>query len=156
VGHSMGVRSACALAHLKPGWVKGLVLVDLGLAGLAGGGLGGALEKCLRILPESFETRVLAQEFLETNCPDPSIAQYLLAVATIASPRSGPLRFAFQKQALLQTLQSAAQTEISSWIREAAGRGIRVLLLRGGASRVWSRKDYLAAQEMFSDSPKIQ
>ena len=43
VGHSMGVRSACALAHLKPDWVCGLVLVDLGFSGAAGGGLGDGL-----------------------------------------------------------------------------------------------------------------
>ena len=30
VGHSMGVRSACGAAFLKPEWVRGLVLVDLG------------------------------------------------------------------------------------------------------------------------------
>src|SRR4051794_24138173 len=32
IGHSMGVRTACAAAHLRPEWVRGLVLVDLGFS----------------------------------------------------------------------------------------------------------------------------
>src|SRR5688572_25996558 len=38
IGHSMGVRSACGYAKLAPDAVSGLVLVDLGFSGVAGGG----------------------------------------------------------------------------------------------------------------------
>jgi pimeloyl-ACP methyl ester carboxylesterase len=51
VGHSMGVRTACAVAHLRSELVSGLVLVDLGLEGPAGGGLGDTLSKFLGELP---------------------------------------------------------------------------------------------------------
>ena len=48
IGHSMGVRTACAAAHLKPEWIQGMVLVDLGFAGPAGGGLGEDLARFLQ------------------------------------------------------------------------------------------------------------
>lgn len=147
IGHSMGVRTACAVAHLKPDWVRGLVLVDLGLEGLAGGGLGESLARFIRILPESFPSREAARTFMSENCPDGSIAQYLMAVS-VARPVDvgGGVTFPFDHSALLRTIEAARGTSIREWVVEAAKRGIPVLLLRGERSRVWSREDFEAAR----------
>lgn len=143
VGHSMGARTACALAELKPEWIRGLVIVDLGLDGLAGGGLGESLAQFIRILPEHFKSREEARAFMHSHCPDPSIGQYLLAVATLApSTEGGGLRFPFDHQALLDTIEAARGTSLRPWVFNAASRGIPVLALRGEQSRVWSRAKF--------------
>jgi 2-(acetamidomethylene)succinate hydrolase len=143
VGHSMGARTACALAELRPEWIRGLVIVDLGLDGLAGGGLGESLAKFIQILPDQFKNRDEAREFMRSHCPDPSIAQYLMAVATLTPPaEGGALRFPFSHQALLKTIDAARGTSLRPWILNAATRGIPVLALRGETSRVWSKESF--------------
>lgn len=143
VGHSMGVRTACALAHLRPEWVQGLVLVDLGMDGLAGGGLGETLGTFIRKLPERFETREQARTYMNAHCPDASIAQYLMAVS-VAGPADagGGIRFPFDHSALLRTIEAARGTSLSHWVEAAAARGIPVLALRGARSQVWSKPDF--------------
>lgn len=157
IGHSMGVRTACALAHLRPEWVRGLILVDLGLEGLAGGGLGEGLARFIRILPESFPSREAARSFMSENCPDGSIAQYLMAVS-VARPADagGGITFPFDHSALLSTIEAARGTSIRHWVIETARRGIPVLLLRGERSQVWSREDFEAAKRELTSVPGVE
>jgi esterase len=151
VGHSMGVRTACALAQLQPDFVERLVLVDLGFDGLAGGGLGESLGSFIRLLPERFESRPEARAFMEQHCPDGSIAQYLMAVSVAApAEEGGGIRFPFDHAALLQTIDAARGTTVRHWIEAAAERGISVLALRGATSKVWSAEDFEAEKAYFS------
>jgi pimeloyl-ACP methyl ester carboxylesterase len=151
VGHSMGVRTACALAHLKPGLVRGLVLIDLGMEGLAGGGLGETLGSFIRSLPERFESREQARAYMNAHCPDASIAQYLMAVS-VAGPAEagGGIRFPFDHAALVKTIEAARGTSLSAWVEAAAARGIPVLALRGARSQVWSAADFQADRNRFT------
>ncbi len=154
VGHSMGVRTACAAAHLKPEWVRGLVLVDLGFSGPAGGGLGQGLATFLRKLPLHFASREEARQFMSEQCPDPSIAQYLMAVSVRAA--DGTIGFPFEHSALIQTIEATAQISVRPWIRAQGERGMPILVLRGAESLVWSREDFEGERKYFADVPSIQ
>jgi len=154
VGHSMGVRSACALAHLKPDWVNGLILVDLGFSGPAGGGLGDSLAEFLKKLPLRFSSRAEAREFMARECPDPSIAQYLMAVAT--PDPSGGLLFPFDKEALIATIHAARDVSVRAWMQEMGERGKPVLVLRGAESRVWSHEEFEEERRRFAKWPSIR
>ena len=156
IGHSMGVRSACALAHLKPDWVKGLVLIDLGFSGAAGGGLGDGLAQFLRKLPTRFSSRAEARDFMSRECPDPSIAQYLMAVS-MPDPSTVPagMRFPFDHSALIQTIEAARDSSVSEWVREMGEAGKPILVLRGKKSLVWSHEEFLAEQTRFAKYPSI-
>lgn len=154
VGHSMGVRTACAAAHLRPEWFKGLILIDLGFNGPAGGGLGDGLASFLKILPMEFSDRTQAREFMEQNCPDPSIAQYLMAVSTRTT--EGKLTFPFDKSALIQTLQAARDASVRTWVKELAGRGMPILVLRGAQSLVWSREEFESEKALFAPFPNVK
>jgi pimeloyl-ACP methyl ester carboxylesterase len=114
VGHSMGVRTAVACAHLKPDWVRGLILVDLGFSGVAGGGLGENLAMFLRKLPTGFSTREEARNFMTAFCPDPSMAQYLIAVSVRGA--DGQISFPFDHAALIQTITAARDTSVRTWV----------------------------------------
>jgi pimeloyl-ACP methyl ester carboxylesterase len=149
----MGVRTACALAHLKPEWVQGLVLVDLGFSGPAGGGLGDGLAGFLKVLPLGFSSRSEAREFMATHCPDPSIAQYLMAVSV--ADAEGRVSFPFDHGALIQTIEAARDVSVREWIWAAGKRGLPVLVLRGGLSRVWSHEEFLHEQEALREFPSI-
>jgi len=152
VGHSMGVRSACAFAHLKPEWVRGLILVDLGFEGLAGGGFGENLSNFLKKLPPSFSSRADARAFMDQNSPDSSITQYLMAVGKI---QNGTFYFPFDHNALIQTLSEARSFSIRPWVSEAAQKNIPVLILRGEKTSVWTHQEFLNEKELFKDFPKI-
>ena len=123
VGHSIGVRSACALAHLKPDWIRGLVLVDLGFSGVAGGGLGEGLASFLSKLPMRFGSREEARQFMAVECPDPAIAQYLLAVSIRTA--DGGLTFPFDHGALIQTIHAARDISVRKWVEEASAAAAR-------------------------------
>ncbi|MCC7440113.1 MAG: alpha/beta hydrolase [Bdellovibrionales bacterium] len=151
VGHSMGARSACALVQLRPDLVRGLVLVDLGFEGPAGGGLGQTLASFLRILPMTFPDRAQARTFMNEKCPDPAIAQYLMAVLALGPSGSTGVTFPFQKDALIATIEAAENADLRLWIRAAAGKNIPVLALRGAASTVWSKEDFERERRDFSD-----
>lgn len=155
IGHSMGVRTACAAAHLSPQLAQGLILVDLGFHGVAGGGLGEGLAAFLRKLPERFASRAEARAFMDQNCPDPSIAQYLMAVSQ-KGPSDEGITFPFDHGALIATIQAARDVSVREWVRELGARGTPVLVLRGAKSLVWSREEYLAEAERFRDLPSIQ
>ena len=152
IGHSLGARTACALAQLRPDRVERLVLVDLGFDGLAGGGLGEGLARFIRVLPERFSSRAEARAFMDQNCPDGSMAQYLMAVS-VALPEDagGGIGFPFDHSALLRTLEEARGTSIRHWVESAALKGIPVLALRGSLSRVWTREEFEAEVRHFSD-----
>lgn len=153
VGHSMGARTACALAHLKPEYVQGLVLVDLGFQGLAGGGFGENLSALLKLLPMQFKSRAAARDFLEKHSPDASITQYLLAVSQPVrkDQPSGEITFPFDRESLLETVEGARNTSLRSWVQEFDAHKIPTLALRGGESRVWSKSDFEEEKKLFSD-----
>ncbi|MEO5970090.1 MAG: alpha/beta hydrolase [Bdellovibrionia bacterium] len=154
VGHSMGVRTALAAAHLKPDWFQGLVLVDLGLSGAAGGGLGETLEQFLNVLPKEFASREEARQFMAKNCPDPAIAQYLMAVSVRGS--DGKISFPFDQQALIKTIQAAANSTVREWVKELADKGMPILILRGQESLVWSHKEFEAEKALFAESKSVR
>lgn len=154
IGHSMGVRTACAAAYLKPEWVRGLILVDLGFSGPAGGGLGENLAQFLRKLPMDFASRAEARNFMDLNCPDPSMAQYLMAVSVMQT--DGSLHFPFDKEALIETLGSVRDTSVRPWLRDLGERGMPVLAVRGENSQVWSKADFEKEKKSFSDLPSVR
>ena len=156
IGHSMGVRAVVAAAHQQPVWFKGLILVDLGFSGPAGGGLGESLANFLKVLPSEFADRQAAREFMAGHCPDPAMAQYLLAVAAIHPQADGRVRFPFQRESLIATVHSVRDQTVRPWIRELAGRRMPILCLRGAESLVWSEADYKMEREHFKDLPSIQ
>ncbi len=153
IGHSMGVRTACAMAHLRPDFVSGLILIDLGFQGIAGGGLGEGLAAFLRKLPALFPSRSEARAFMTAECPDPSIAQYLMACSILES--GGAITFPFDAAALMRTIEAARDVSIRGWVRAAGVRGLPILVLRGAESRVWSREDFEAERAAFLDLPSI-
>lgn len=157
VGHSMGVRTACAAAHLKPEWVKGLVLIDLGLSGQAGGGLGDNLGNFLKILPMEFNSRAEARSYMEQHCPDPSIAQYLMAVSVRTPAPDAPerLTFPFDRAALIQTIHAARDSSVRTWVKELASRGMPILILRGAQSLVWSKENFEKEKAHFQGAPSV-
>ncbi len=158
LGHSMGVRTACAVAHLFPQGVQGLILIDIGFAGAADGGLGMDLANFLAKIELRYPSRGAAREAFDRDCPDPSIAQYLLAVSqktgqvTAAGEEIG---FPFDRAALIQTIEAARDTDLRHWVHDFGARGLPVLVLRGAQSRVWSETDYEGEKERFSKYPSI-
>ncbi len=154
IGHSMGVRSACAVAHLAPELIQGLVLIDLGLTGPAGGGLGDGLFAFLKNLPLAFESRAQARQYLTENCPDPAMGAYLAAVAI--SDLNGRTTFPFSRDALLETLAALNDFSVREWALEAARNGLPILALRGALSRVWDAKSYALEKALFAPFPRVR
>jgi pimeloyl-ACP methyl ester carboxylesterase len=154
IGHSMGVRSACALAHLKTDWVRGMILVDLGFSGPAGGGLGEDLASFLQILPMHFGSRAEARAFMEAHCPDPAIGQYLLAVSV--PDQTQGITFPFDRAALIETIHAARDVSVREWIKEAGSRGMPVLVLRGAESLVWSHEEFESERRALAPYPSIR
>ena len=155
VGHSMGVRTACAFAHLRPEWTRGLVLIDLGFAGPAGGGLGEGLARFLRKLPTRFPTRAEARDFMAQECPDISIAQYLMAVSEL-DIASGELCFPFDRAALIATIDAAQNSSVRPWVYDLGARNLPILVLRGKNSLVWTHEQFEEERALFADHPSIQ
>ena len=153
LGHSMGVRTAVAFAHLKPKWTEGLILVDLGLSGLAGGGLGEGLANFLKKLPKKFQSREEARLFMSENCPDPSIAQYLMAVS-VKTPQNEVI-FPFDHDALIQTTHAAREVSIRNWVRDLGSQGMPILVLRGALSKVWTHEEFETEKASFADLKSV-
>ncbi len=152
IGHSMGVRTACAAASLHPSRVRGLCLIDLGFSGLAGGGLGEGLASFIGQLPLHFPSRAETKAYLEQHCPDPSIGRYLLAVSEV-DRASGIVTFPFDHRALVATIYAARDVSVRSWLEVLASNGMPLLVLRGATSSVWSRSDYEAERDHFKAYP---
>jgi pimeloyl-ACP methyl ester carboxylesterase len=142
IGHSMGVRTALALARSEPERVRKLIAIDIGLTQEWGGGIGIPLAKFIETLPESFHDRKTMKEHLSKHCPDPAIAQYLSAVAQMTKSEPETWTFPFDHRALVQTIHQANQAPLSSWLREILDAGVPAWFLRGARSRVWSKEDY--------------
>lgn len=154
-GHSMGARTTAGLAHLRPDLCHGIVLIDLGLSGEQGGGIGTILRSFLGSLPTDFADRNEAREYLTAHCPDASIAQYLLAVSRVNS-ETGRLYFPFQTEALMKTTVDALGTPTESWVREfAETTGKPVWILRGALSRVYAKDDFESEKSRLSNIPNI-
>ena len=150
IGHSMGVRSACGYAKLKSDAVLGLVLVDLGFSGVAGGGIGEALSTFLHDLPEEFVSRAEARAFLDLRCPDPSIAQYLLAVSQ-TDAKTGRLSFPFEHAAVLKTVEASRGTEAGPWMEEfAKATGRPIYVLRGANSGVYKAAEFASDRAKYA------
>lgn len=155
LGHSMGVRSACGYAKLAPEMISGLILVDLGFSGVAGGGIGDLLGSFLKMLPTTFPSRTAARQFLEVHCPDPSIAQYLLAVSKV-NLKTQELTFPFSHEALLKTIEASRGSETGPWMEEFARKtGRPVHIIRGERSLVYGKSDFLAEKQKYSALPNI-
>jgi pimeloyl-ACP methyl ester carboxylesterase len=156
IGHSMGVRTACGYAKLSPDSVLGLVLVDLGFSGAAGGGVGDLLAVFLRDLPSTFASRAEARDFLAKHCPDPAIAQYLLAVAKV-DLKTGAITFPFEQESLLKTIEASRGSETGPWMEEfARTTGKPVKVLRGVNSEVYLKEDFEKEQARAAGIPNIE
>ncbi len=155
MAHSMGVRSACAAAFLKPNWIQGLCLIDLGFHGPAGGGLGDTLGTFITQLPQSFENREQAREYIRSNCPDTAIGQYLMAVSVV-DPVTRGVTFPFDHSAMIATIQAARTASVRDWIESLAKGGMPILALRGETSTVWSREDFEKERARFAHLPSVQ
>ncbi len=142
IGHSMGVRTALALAKSAPARVAGLIAVDIGISSSWGGGMGIPLANFIRTLPETFPEKGLMRTYLQTHCPDPAIAQYLSAVALRLPGPPEHWGFPFDHKALVQTIEQAHEAPLEAWVREILDSGVSITFLRGMNSRVWSKEDY--------------
>lgn len=154
VGHSMGVRTAVAASHLDPKRVQGLALVDLGLTGPAGGGLGKALADFLRILPDHFPSRAEAKAFMDAHSPEPSIGLYLMAVSTI--DEHGRLTFPFDHSSLIDTIDASIQISSETWLKGFAETGKPIVIFRGEKSVVYSHELFSREQETFKSYKNVQ
>ena len=186
LGHSMGVRSAVAAAHQRPEWIKGLVLIDLGFSGMAGGGLGNNLAQFLKRVPPRFASRQAARDFMNEHCPDPAIGQYLMAVLVKSPEASGagnmngatdaesPMPsndakdsrdsknskehyfFPFDQKALIQTIETAGTTTVRDSLLDLAQHQMPVLVLRGQKSLVWAKEEYEKERQFFKDCSSLE
>jgi pimeloyl-ACP methyl ester carboxylesterase len=175
VGHSMGARTALAVGHLLSrrashplrSKIRGTVCVDIGLQGSWGGGMGRPLAQFLETLPSEFASRADLKEWVTGRCPDPSIAQYLIAVSkNLADSNAEKWGFPFDQEAVLQTIAQAQpepnlvgtrpQTQtlspLADWALDLNDLQIPVTFLRGETSRVWSSSDY-QNQKTLLESP---
>ncbi len=149
LGHSMGVRTALGLCQQVPEWIQGLVLIDIGLSGNLGSSIGARLRPILSSLPLEFESRALARQWLNENLPDPSIAQYLLAVMVPHPSVKGAMIFPFDRAFLLKTIDASVTHSYKNWMLDYAKTGKPAYLLRGDQSQVWSYESFLQDQDDF-------
>jgi pimeloyl-ACP methyl ester carboxylesterase len=157
IGHSMGVRTALAVAHLIPEKVKGLIAVDIGISSEWGGGIGMPLANFLGALPETFPDRASLKEYVARECPDPAIAQYLIAVSKKVSNENESSKntsaevwiFPFDHQALVKTIHQANDAPLGEWVMKSADAGVRMAFLRGENSKVWLKADYETQREKY-------
>ncbi len=165
IGHSMGVRSACALAYLRGDWIRGLILVDLSLWPQSERNAERKLVTFLTKLPMQFASRQDAKNYLITHSPDPSIAKYLLAVSitvasgTVASgtdPKTTYITFPFDQSSLIKTLESAHKHAIPKWIETLAQNGTPILILRGAMSHIFLQEDFMKEKKHFSHLTSIK
>ena len=149
IGHSMGVRTAMALALIEPEKVNGLIAVDIGITTAWGGGIGLPLADFIEKLPETFPTKALLREHLFAHCPDPGIAQYLSAVSKKISDAPETWAFPFDHLALVKTIHQANEAPLDEWLMKILESGVRVLFLRGANSLVWLKEDYEKQKALF-------
>lgn len=175
VGHSMGVRTALACAHLKPDWVLGLVLVDLSLSPpikqqdihhktktplqnqttdeFHHSPSTQKLIDFLCHLPAQFNSRAEARDYLLKHSPDPSFAQYLMAVSLKTSTTE--ITFPFDPQDLVKIVESAHHALLFQWAQKFASLQKPILILRGQQSAVYTHADFQAEKEALAPYPTI-
>jgi len=151
IGHSMGVRTALALAQQELEKVQGLILVDISITREWGGGIGVPLANFIRHLPEAFSTRQGLRDYVMKYCPDPSIGQYLAAVSKKVSDSPESWVFPFDHQSLVRTIEEADEAPIPEWVQKILAAKIPILFLRGERSKVWKKEDYEAQRAQFAD-----
>lgn len=150
IGHSMGVRTALAVATLAREKVAGLIAVDIGITSAWGGGIGLPLAEFIEQLPRSFPDRSQLRDYLFRECPDPAIAQYLSAVAKKISESPEEWAFPFDHRALVETIHQANSAPIEEWVRTVAQAHIPLSFLRGVNSKVWLKEDFEKQQAEFA------
>jgi pimeloyl-ACP methyl ester carboxylesterase len=162
VGHSMGVRSACAFAQLKPAWVKGLILIDLSLTG--GREIPESREANLKLLnfikelPIEFQSKSEARDYLLKHAPDPSFAQYLIASSLKTEETKKQFcttRFSFHPLDLVKIIQEAQKAPLLEWVKSSADINKPVLILRGSESTVYSQADFQSEKTSLMSYPLI-
>lgn len=143
IGHSMGVRTALALASAVPTRVAGLIAVDIGISQNWGGGVGLPLAEFIEKLPRTFPTRNSLKEYVFAHCPDPAIAAYLHAVAKKDEDAvEETWVFPFEHENLVETIHKANLAPIGEWVTQICDAGVKVTFLRGERSKVWLKEDY--------------
>jgi len=142
IGHSMGVRTALALARMDSARVAGIIAVDIGITSLWGGGMGLPLAHFIEHLPRQFPNRSEMKEYLFGHCPDPAIAQYLSAVALKLPDQPESFGFPFDHEALIRTIHQAHEAPLQNWVFEILQHSIPIYFLRGANSKVWLKEDY--------------
>lgn len=155
IGHSMGARTACGYAKLFPQATLGLILVDMSLSSGAGGGIGNLLASFLHKLPSTFTSRAEARTYLLEHCPDPSIAQYLVAVSTL-NAQTGQITFPFDQNALLKTIAESTKHMSRPWVLDFAETGKPIFILRGETSKIFTRAEYDKECEAFRQFTNVQ
>ena len=155
VGHSMGGRTAAALAALKTDWVHGVVLADIPMQPTHQFSENSRLYRFLKDLPPRFETKAEVKPYLEANAPDPSVAKYLAALA-IQDPQTGKWGFTFDQQALLKTIEQGQSVAIRPWVESAARKGVRFLVIRGETSHAWTQEEYEKEKAELGTAKNIQ
>jgi pimeloyl-ACP methyl ester carboxylesterase len=91
---------------------------------------------------------------MAANCPDPSIAQYLMAVSV--RTEDGRITFPFDHAALIQTIYAARDSSVRTWLQELAAQGMPILVLRGAKSLVWSHEEFEKEKEVFSPYANVR
>ncbi len=144
VGHSMGVRSLLAAAALKPDFFSALILIDLGVSGVPSHHT--QLEKLFMGMPEVFENKQHAKDYLDAMCPDVGIKQYLMASC---APYQGGMMFGFHPHTMLRIIDTLRTTNTLKEAQSLAASGMPMYFLRGGNSTVLSEKQFLDEQELI-------
>jgi pimeloyl-ACP methyl ester carboxylesterase len=142
IGHSMGVRTALALARMDSARVAGIIAIDIGITSSWGGGMGLPLAHFIEHLPKHFPNRSEMKDYLFRHCPDPAIAQYLSAVALKLSDQPESFGFPFDHEALIKTIHQAHEAPLQNWVFEILQHSIPIYFLRGANSKVWLKEDY--------------
>jgi pimeloyl-ACP methyl ester carboxylesterase len=165
IGHSMGVRTAMAVATLIPNRIQGFIAVDIGITNNWGGGIGEPLAAFMEQLPRTFPNKTELRDYLFSHCPDPAIAQYLSAVAKkreISLDANGPSTpsasaeewsFPFEHEALVETIHQADQAPLETWLIDILDAGVKTLFLHGAQSQVWLKPDYDSQKSYFLSLP---
>ena len=112
--------------------------------------MGVPLAEFLKNLPRRFADRKTMKDYLSLHCPDPSIAQYLSAVALKAPGEVESWSFPFDHDALVRTIEQAHEAPREKWTGEILASGIPLFFLRGMNSKVWLKADFEAQKKTLA------
>lgn len=149
VGHSMGGRNALNFSYQYPKHVRKLVLVDISPDSTKTAVL---VPELLKKIPESFESRSEAKEFLLNQgkklFPDVPLSFFIFLYTNIRSNDSGRVGWRFSKRGILETLKMNE----GRW-NEVKGLKVDTLLIRGKDSEDLSHSAY---QRILSTNKKTK